>query len=138
VEPWGSPGASGNRFRNLSGPVVRPEPMVTVSGEWRKPPAPARSWLGPPSDDAASLLLGSRTFGKGLIQTLIGWVTAAGFALPWRANVTPKRPGHPENLGIAPDRLWPTGATQRPAALMKPWLEEAPEASSLDLLDPRP
>jgi len=84
-----------------------------------EPPAPARSWLGPFKTMAAPCCWASRTFGKGLIQTLIGLGDGSGLAVTVARYVTPSGRDI-QNLGIAPDRLLAEPEPLNPAALMTP------------------
>ncbi|APD49480.1 MULTISPECIES: carboxyl-terminal processing protease CtpZ [Synechococcaceae] len=87
-------------------------------------------------DDGRSLLLGSRTFGKGLIQTLIGLGDGSGLAVTVARYVTPSGRDI-QNLGIAPDRLLAEPEPLNPGGTDDTWLEEA-QQQLVDLLDPRP
>ena len=78
-------------------------------------------------DDERSALLGSRTFGKGLIQTLIGLggdgsglaVTVARYLTPTGRDI--------QNLGIAPDRVLPQPEPFNPGGDDDAWLDLAVE-----------
>ncbi|MEY3929806.1 MAG: hypothetical protein RLZZ516_1516 [Cyanobacteriota bacterium] len=76
-------------------------------------------------DDARSPLLGGRTFGKGLIQTLIGLGgDGSGLAVTVARYVTPSGRDI-QNLGIEPER--PLGAPEplNPGGADDSWLESA-------------
>jgi len=85
-------------------------------------------------DDGRSLLLGSRTFGKGLIQTLIGLGDGSGLAVTVARYVTPSGRDI-QNLGIAPDRLLDEPEPLNPGGTADTWLEEA-QRQLVNLLDP--
>lgn len=76
-------------------------------------------------DDGRSPLLGSRTFGKGLIQTLIGLGSdGSGLAVTVARYVTPSGRDI-QNLGIEPDRLLPGPEPLNPGGAEDHWLEAA-------------
>ena len=76
-------------------------------------------------DDDRSQLLGSRTFGKGLIQTLIGLGgDGSGLAVTVARYVTPSGRDI-QNLGIEPDLLLPAPEPLEPGGADDRWLEEA-------------
>ncbi len=76
-------------------------------------------------DDGRSPLLGSRTFGKGLIQTLIGLGgDGSGLAVTVARYVTPSGRDI-QNLGIEPDRLLPGPEPLDPGGAGDHWLEAA-------------
>jgi len=83
-------------------------------------------------DDGRSPLLGSRTFGKGLIQTLIGLGgDGSGLAVTVARYVTPSGRDI-QNLGIEPDQLLPQPEPLNPGGDDDPWLYAA-----LDALEPQ-
>ena len=76
-------------------------------------------------DDGRSPLLGSRTFGKGLIQTLIGLGgDGSGLAVTVARYVTPSGRDI-QNLGIEPDQPLPQPEPLNPGAVDDTWLEAA-------------
>jgi carboxyl-terminal processing protease len=75
-------------------------------------------------DDDRSPLLGSRTFGKGLIQTLINMGDGSGLAVTVARYVTPSGRDI-QNQGIAPDRLLPQPEPLNPGGEDDHWLELA-------------
>ena len=76
-------------------------------------------------DDARSPLLGSRTFGKGLIQTLIGLGgDGSGLAVTVARYVTPSGRDI-QNLGIEPDQPLPQPEPLDPGGPGDPWLSAA-------------
>ncbi|MDM7938484.1 MAG: S41 family peptidase [Cyanobium sp. CZS 48M] len=77
-------------------------------------------------DDGRSPLLGSRTFGKGLIQTLINLGDGSGLAVTVARYRTPSGRDI-QNQGIAPDRLLPQPEPLNPGGDDDPWLELAAE-----------
>jgi len=84
-------------------------------------------------DDERSALLGSRTFGKGLIQTLIGLGgDGSGLAVTVARYLTPSGRDI-QNLGIAPDRLLPQPEPFNPGGEDDAWLELAVEQLSAQL-----
>jgi len=76
-------------------------------------------------DDGRSPLLGSRTFGKGLIQTLISLGgDGSGLAVTVARYVTPSGRDI-QNLGIEPDRPLPQPEPLNPGGDDDAWLEAA-------------
>lgn len=75
-------------------------------------------------DDGRSELLGSRTFGKGLIQTLIPLGDGSGLAVTVARYRTPSGRDI-QNLGIEPDRPLAQREPLNPGAPGDTWLEEA-------------
>jgi carboxyl-terminal processing protease len=76
-------------------------------------------------DDERSPLLGSRTFGKGLIQTLIGLGgDGSGLAVTVARYVTPSGRDI-QNLGIEPDQRLPGPEPLDPGGPGDPWLSQA-------------
>ncbi|MFS6826232.1 carboxyl-terminal processing protease CtpZ [Cyanobium sp. ATX-6F1] len=75
-------------------------------------------------DDGRSELLGSRTFGKGLIQTLIPLGDGSGLAVTVARYQTPSGRDI-QNLGIEPDRPLAKPEPLNPGAPGDTWLEEA-------------
>ena len=79
-------------------------------------------------DDQRSPLLGSRTFGKGLIQTLISLGgDGSGLAVTVARYVTPNGRDI-QNLGIEPDQLLPQPEPLDPGGEQDRWLQLAAEA----------
>ena len=79
-------------------------------------------------DDGRSRLLGSRTFGKGLIQTLISLGgDGSGLAVTVARYVTPSGRDI-QNLGIEPDQLLPQPEPLDPGGSADPWLQLAAAA----------
>ncbi|MEY4431314.1 MAG: hypothetical protein RLZZ533_1250 [Cyanobacteriota bacterium] len=79
-------------------------------------------------DDGRSRLLGSRTFGKGLIQTLISLGgDGSGLAVTVARYVTPSGRDI-QNLGIEPDQLLPQPEPLDPGGDADPWLQLAAAA----------
>lgn len=75
-------------------------------------------------DDGRSLLLGGRTFGKGLIQTLINLGDGSGLAVTVARYVTPR--GHDiQNQGIVPDRPLPPPEPLNPGGDDDLWFQLA-------------
>jgi carboxyl-terminal processing protease len=77
-------------------------------------------------DNGRSPLLGSRTFGKGLIQTLINLGDGSGLAVTVARYVTPSGRDI-QDQGIAPDRLLPEPEPLNPGGADDHWLELAAE-----------
>ncbi|WP_370594542.1 carboxyl-terminal processing protease CtpZ [Synechococcus sp. CBW1107] len=77
-------------------------------------------------DNGRSPLLGSRTFGKGLIQTLINLGDGSGLAVTVARYVTPSGRDI-QDQGIAPDRLLPEPEPPNPGGADDHWLELAAE-----------
>jgi carboxyl-terminal processing protease len=75
-------------------------------------------------DDGRSLLLGSRTFGKGLIQTLISLGDGSGLAVTVARYVTPSGRDI-QNQGIVPDRELAPPEPLEPGGQGDRWLELA-------------
>ncbi|MBV2351393.1 PDZ domain-containing protein [Synechococcus sp. HK05] len=76
-------------------------------------------------DDERSPLLGSRTFGKGLIQTLIGLGgDGSGLAVTVARYVTPSGRDI-QNLGIEPDQRLPEPEPLDPGGTGDAWLSQA-------------
>lgn len=75
-------------------------------------------------DDGRSALLGSRTFGKGLIQTLIALGDGSGLAVTVARYQTPSGRDI-QNLGIVPDQPLPTPEPLNPGGPGDAWLREA-------------
>lgn len=76
-------------------------------------------------DDGRSALLGSRTFGKGLIQTLIGLGgDGSGLAVTVARYVTPSGRDI-QNLGIEPDQRLPAPEPLDPGGAGDGWLDAA-------------
>ncbi|MEY4359447.1 MAG: hypothetical protein RLZZ631_933 [Cyanobacteriota bacterium] len=84
-------------------------------------------------DDGRSALLGSRTFGKGLIQTLIGLGgDGSGLAVTVARYVTPSGRDI-QNLGIEPDALLPQPEPLEPGGPNDRWLTAALDQLSQQL-----
>ncbi|MFM9111035.1 MAG: carboxyl-terminal processing protease CtpZ, partial [Prochlorococcaceae cyanobacterium] len=75
-------------------------------------------------DDGRSQLLGSRTFGKGLIQTLISLSDGSGLAVTVARYVTPSGRDI-QNQGLEPDVRLPDPEPLNPGSPDDPWLEAA-------------
>jgi carboxyl-terminal processing protease len=75
-------------------------------------------------DDGRSRLLGSRTFGKGLIQTLIGLGDGSGLTVTVARYVTPSGRDI-QSLGIAPDQTLAEPEPLNPGGEDDTWLAEA-------------
>lgn len=75
-------------------------------------------------DDGRSRLLGSRTFGKGLIQTLIGLGDGSGLTVTVARYVTPSGRDI-QSLGIAPDQTLAEPEPLNPGGEDDTWLTEA-------------
>ena len=75
-------------------------------------------------DDGRSDLLGSRTFGKGLIQTLIPLGDGSGLAVTVARYLTPSGRDI-QNQGIAPDVALPQPEPLNPGGEGDRWLEQA-------------
>ncbi len=78
-------------------------------------------------DDGRSELLGSRTFGKGLIQTLIPLGDGSGLAVTVARYLTPNGRDI-QNLGIAPDQALPAPEPLNPGGEEDNWLDQASTA----------
>lgn len=78
-------------------------------------------------DDGRSELLGSRTFGKGLIQTLIPLGDGSGLAVTVARYLTPNGRDI-QNLGIAPDQALPAPEPLNPGGEGDNWLDQASTA----------
>ena len=84
-------------------------------------------------DDGRSALMGSRTFGKGLIQTLIGLGgDGSGLAVTVARYVTPSGRDI-QNLGIEPDLLLPAPEPLEPGGAEDGWLDAALDQLSQQL-----
>jgi carboxyl-terminal processing protease len=75
-------------------------------------------------DAERSPLVGSRTFGKGLIQTLIPLGDGSGLAVTVARYLTPSGRDI-QAVGIEPDRLLAGQEPLNPGGSDDPWLEEA-------------
>ena len=78
-------------------------------------------------DDGRSPLLGARTFGKGLIQTLIGLGDGSGLAVTVARYATPSGRDI-QNQGIEPDQLLPGPEPLDPGGKTDAWLERAADS----------
>jgi carboxyl-terminal processing protease len=106
-----------NRGRLYSGPMLTLVNGGTASA--------SEILAGALQDDERSQLLGSRTFGKGLIQTLIGLGgDGSGLAVTVARYVTPNGRDI-QNLGIEPDQLLPQPEPLDPGGPGDPWLSQA-------------
>jgi carboxyl-terminal processing protease len=84
-------------------------------------------------DNGRSALLGSRTFGKGLIQTLIPLGDGSGLAVTVARYITPSGRDI-QNLGIEPDLLLAAPEPLNPGGDQDSWLQQA-LASCVSLLE---
>jgi carboxyl-terminal processing protease len=75
-------------------------------------------------DDGRSPLLGVRTFGKGLIQTLIPLGDGSGLAVTVARYLTPNG-RNIQTVGIEPDRSLPQPEPLNPGGPDDSWLEQA-------------
>jgi len=110
------------------------DPIQATPGSWYSGPmvtlvnggtASASEILaGALQDDGRSQLLGSRTFGKGLIQTLIGLGDGSGLAITVARYVTPSGRDI-QNLGIEPDHRLADPEPLNPGGEGDTWLLEA-------------
>ncbi len=97
-------------------------PMVTLVN---KGTASASEILaGALQDNGRSQLLGSRTFGKGLIQTLTNLSDGSGLAITVASYLTPNGRDI-QNLGIEPDRLLEMPEPLNPGGSEDRWLQDA-------------
>ena len=85
-------------------------------------------------DNGRSTLLGNRTFGKGLIQTLTNLSDGSGLAVTVAGYVTPSGRDI-QDAGIEPDRLLSDPEPLNPGGEGDRWLNEAEQwmASLLEL-----
>ena len=98
-------------------------PMVTLVNSGTA--SASEILAGALQDDGRSPLLGSRTFGKGLIQTLIGLGgDGSGLAVTVARYVTPSGRDI-QNLGIEPDQPLPQPEPLNPGGDDDTWLEAA-------------
>ena len=103
-------------------------PMVTLVNSGTA--SASEILAGALQDDGRSPLLGSRTFGKGLIQTLIGLGgDGSGLAVTVARYVTPSGRDI-QNLGIEPDRLLSSAEPLNPGGDDDGWLDQALELLS--------
>ena len=101
-------------------------PMVTLVNSGTA--SASEILAGALQDDGRSPLLGSRTFGKGLIQTLIGLGgDGSGLAVTVARYVTPSGRDI-QNLGIEPDQRLPQPEPLDPGGSADPWLQLAAAA----------
>ncbi len=75
-------------------------------------------------DNERSLLFGSRTFGKGLIQSLTSLSDGSGLAITVASYLTPTGRDI-QNLGIEPDRFLDLPEPLNPGATEDRWLKDA-------------
>ena len=75
-------------------------------------------------DNGRARVLGERTFGKGLIQTLVPLGDGSGLAVTVARYLTPDGRDI-QNLGILPDRVLPEPEPLDPGGENDTWLEEA-------------
>ena len=87
-------------------------------------------------DNKRSLLIGSRTFGKGLIQSLTNLSDGSGLAVTVASYLTPSGRDI-QNLGIEPDRYLEIPEPLNPGGPEDRWLQDAEllMEASLDLQD---
>lgn len=87
-------------------------------------------------DNQRSLLIGSRTFGKGLIQSLTNLSDGSGLAVTVASYLTPSGRDI-QNLGIEPDRYLEIPEPLNPGGPEDRWLQDAEllMEASLDLQD---
>jgi len=141
VETMGSPGASGNRSA-LPGPVVSPDRWVTLVNGGTA--SASEILAGALQDDGAAApgCWADRTFGKGLIQTLIGLGDGSrAFAVTGGAGYRDaERPGT-SRTSASPPIVFLAGAARShstPAALMNTLAGGGPSSSFVTLLGSRP
>lgn len=75
-------------------------------------------------DNGRSQLAGSRTYGKGLIQTLLSLSDSSGLAVTVARYLTPSG-RHIQNQGIEPDLPLPDPQPLNPGGDGDSWLEQA-------------
>ena len=87
-------------------------------------------------DNQRSLLIGSRTFGKGLIQSLTNLSDGSGLAVTVASYLTPSGRDI-QHLGIEPDRYLEIPEPLNPGGPEDRWLQDAEllMEASLDLQD---
>ena len=87
-------------------------------------------------DNQRSLLIGSRTFGKGLIQSLTNLSDGSGLAVTVASSLTPSGRDI-QHLGIEPDRYLEIPEPLNPGGPEDRWLQDAEllMEASLDLKD---
>jgi carboxyl-terminal processing protease len=83
-------------------------------------------------DDGRSRLAGSRTFGKGLIQTLLSLSDSSGLAVTVARYLTPNGRDI-QNQGIDPDLLLPAPEPLNPGGEGDSWLDQAARLMAADL-----
>jgi carboxyl-terminal processing protease len=83
-------------------------------------------------DDGRSRLAGSRTYGKGLIQTLLSLSDSSGLAVTVARYLTPSGRDI-QNLGIEPDLPLPAPEPLNPGGDGDAWLDQAARMLALEL-----
>jgi carboxyl-terminal processing protease len=86
-------------------------------------------------DDGRSALAGSRTFGKGVIQTLINLGDSSGLAVTVARYLTPSGRSI-QNLGLVPDQLLAGDEPLNPGGPDDTWLAQAQELLVKQLAQP--
>ena len=97
-------------------------PMVTLVNEGTA--SASEILAGALQDDERSLLLGSNTFGKGLIQTLTNLSDGSGLAVTVAGYVTPSGRDI-QGEGITPDRILDGPEPLNPGGEGDRWLSDA-------------
>lgn len=115
-------------LEQASGGVLYDGPLVTLVNGGTA--SASEILAGALQDDGRSPLLGSRTFGKGLIQTLIPLGNGSGLAVTVARYRTPSGRDI-QHLGIAPDQELPQPEPLAPGGDDDTWLEAALEHLSL-------
>ena len=102
--------------------VLYSGPMVTLVNEGTA--SASEILAGALQDDERSLLLGSNTFGKGLIQTLTNLSDSSGLAVTVAGYVTPSGRDI-QGEGITPDRILDGPEPLNPGGEGDRWLSDA-------------
>ncbi len=97
-------------------------PMVTLVNEGTA--SASEILAGALQDNGRSQLLGTRTFGKGLIQSLTSLSDGSGLAITVASYLTPNGRDI-QNLGIEPDRYLDTPEPLNPGGDEDRWLQDA-------------
>ncbi len=97
-------------------------PMVTLVNSGTA--SASEILAGALKDNNRSMLLGSRTFGKGLIQTLTNLSDGSGLAVTVASYLTPSGKDI-QNLGIEPDRYLDIPEPLNPGSSEDRWLQDA-------------
>ncbi len=97
-------------------------PMVTIVNDGTA--SASEILAGALQDNQRSILLGSRTFGKGLIQSLTTLSDGSGLAITVASYLTPSGRDI-QNLGIEPDRLLDLPEPLNPGGEEDRWLKDA-------------